>query len=51
MRQGLPALGVADRSPGLDLALAVAEAVCLELPLAGAAFWLANALTRGAGAK
>jgi hypothetical protein len=33
--------------PGLDRTLAVGEAVCAELPLAGAAIWLAIALTRG----
>jgi hypothetical protein len=36
-------------APGLDHALAVAEAVCVELPLAGAAIWLAVTLTRRAG--
>jgi hypothetical protein len=35
-------------APGLDHALAVAEAVCVEIPLAGAAFWLAITLTRTA---
>lgn len=32
--------------PGLGHALAVAEAVFAELPLGGAAIWLAVALTR-----
>jgi LPXTG-motif cell wall-anchored protein len=36
---------VCTSAPGLDHALAVAEACCLELPLAGAAFWLALRLT------
>jgi hypothetical protein len=34
--------------PGVDHVLAVAEAVFVELPLAGAAFWLAVTLTAGA---
>ena len=34
--------------PGLDHALAVTEACCLELPLAAAAFWLALRATRTA---
>ena len=38
---------VCTAAPGLDHALAVAEAACVELPLAAAAFWLATALTRG----
>ena len=33
-------------APGLDRCLAVAEAVCAELPLAAAAFWLAARLIR-----
>ena len=36
---------VCTSSPGLGQALAVAEAVFVELPLAGAAIWLAVALT------
>ena len=36
---------VCTSAPGLDHALAVAEACCLELPLAAAAFWLALRLT------
>lgn len=39
---------VCTSAPGLAHALAVAEACCLELPLAGAAFWLALHLTHGA---
>jgi hypothetical protein len=39
---------VCTSAPGADHALAVAEAVFVELPLAGAAFWLAVTLTRGA---
>jgi LPXTG-motif cell wall-anchored protein len=38
---------VCTSAPGLDHALAVAEACCLELPLAAAAFWLALLLTHG----
>jgi len=38
---------VCTSAPGLDHALAAAEAIFVELPLAGAAFWLAVALTRG----
>jgi hypothetical protein len=37
---------VCTAAPGLDHALAVAEAACVELPLAAGAFWLATALTR-----
>lgn len=37
---------VCTSAPGLDHALAVAEAICVELPLAGAACWLAVTLTR-----
>jgi hypothetical protein len=37
---------VCTSAPGADHALAVAEAVFAELPLAGAAFWLALTLTR-----
>ena len=37
---------VCTSAPGLDHALAAAEAVFAELPLAGAAFWLAVTLTR-----
>jgi hypothetical protein len=40
---------VCTSAPGLDHALAVAEALCLELPLAGAAFWLALRLGPRAG--
>lgn len=36
---------VCTSAPGLDRALAVAEAACLEVPLAGAACWLALRLT------
>ena len=39
---------VCTSAPGLDQALAAAEAVFVELPLAGAAFWLAVMLTRSA---
>jgi hypothetical protein len=39
---------VCTSAPGADHTLAVAEAVFVELPLAGAAFWLAVRLTRGA---
>jgi hypothetical protein len=39
---------VCTSAAGADHALAVAEAVFVELPLAGAAFWLAVTLTRGA---
>jgi LPXTG-motif cell wall-anchored protein len=39
---------VCTSAPGLGHALAVAEACCLELPLAGAAFWLALRTTRAA---
>jgi hypothetical protein len=39
---------VCTSAPGLDHALAVAEAIFAELPLAGAAFWLAVTLTRSA---
>jgi len=38
---------VCTSAPGLDHALSVAEAFGLELPLAGAAFWLALTLIRG----
>jgi hypothetical protein len=38
---------VCTSAPGADHALAVAEAIFVELPLAAAAFWLAIALTRG----
>ena len=38
---------VCTSAPGLDQALAVAEAACAEVPLAAAAFWLAITLTRG----
>jgi hypothetical protein len=41
-------LDVCTSAPGLDHALAAAEAVFAELPLAGAAFWLAVTLTRSA---
>ena len=37
---------VCTSAPGLDHAVAVAEAAFVELPLAGAAFWLAARLTR-----
>jgi hypothetical protein len=37
---------VCTSAPGLDHAVAVAEAAFVELPLAGAAFWLAVRLTR-----
>jgi hypothetical protein len=37
---------VCTSAPGLDHALAAAEAVLVELPLAGAAFWLAAMLSR-----
>jgi hypothetical protein len=40
---------VCTSAPGLDHGLAMADAVFVELPLAGAAFWLAARLTRGAG--
>jgi hypothetical protein len=44
---------VCTSAPGLDHALAAAEAIFVELPLAGAAFWLAVTLTgsrrQGAG--
>jgi hypothetical protein len=40
---------VCTSAPGLDHALAVAEACCLELPLAAAAFWLALSTTGGTG--
>jgi hypothetical protein len=40
---------VCTSAPGLGHALAVAEAVCVEIPLAGAAFWLALTLTRYTG--
>jgi hypothetical protein len=36
---------VCTSAPGLDHAVAVAEAIFVELPLAGAAFWLALTLT------
>jgi hypothetical protein len=39
---------VCTSAPGLDHALAAAEAIFVELPLAGAAFWLAVTLTRRA---
>jgi hypothetical protein len=39
---------VCTSAPGLDHAMAVAEACCLELPLAAAAFWLALSATGGA---
>lgn len=39
---------VCTSAPCLGHAVAVAEACCLELPLAGAAFWLALRLTRAA---
>jgi hypothetical protein len=42
-------LDVCTSAPGLGHALAVAEAVCVEIPLAGAAFWLALTLTRYTG--
>lgn len=38
---------VCTSAPGLGHVIAVAEAMIAELPLAGAAFWLAVALTRG----
>ncbi len=38
---------VCTSAPGLDHALAIAEAVFIELPLAAAAGWLAVRLTRG----
>jgi len=38
---------VCTSSPGLDRALAVGEAVLVELPLAAVAIWLAVTLTRG----
>jgi hypothetical protein len=34
-------------APGFDQAVALTEAILVELPLAGAAFWLAVRLTRG----
>jgi hypothetical protein len=37
---------VCTSSPGLGQGLALAEAICAELPLAGAAIWLAITLTR-----
>ena len=37
---------VCTSAPGLDHAVAVAEAACVELPLAAAACWLAVALFR-----
>jgi hypothetical protein len=37
---------VCTSAPGLDHAVAVVEAIFIELPLAGAAIWLAVALTR-----
>jgi hypothetical protein len=37
---------VCTSAPGLDQALAVVEAIFVELPLAGLAIWLAVALTR-----
>jgi hypothetical protein len=37
---------VCTSAPGLDHAVAVVEAIFVELPLAGAAIWLAVALTR-----
>jgi hypothetical protein len=39
---------VCTSAPGVDHALAVTEACCLELPLAAAAFWLALRATRTA---
>jgi hypothetical protein len=39
---------VCTSAPGLDHALAVAEAIFVELPLVVAAFWLAVTLTRDA---
>ena len=39
---------VCTSAPGLDRALAAAEAIFVELPVAGAAFWLAFRLTRSA---
>jgi hypothetical protein len=64
VRQRLPSLGVADDTARLPAApcppaaspctsapayrTALAEAVFVELPLAGAAFWLAARLARGA---
>jgi len=41
---------VCTSGPGLDHAVALAEAAFVELPLAGAAFWLAVRLTRGRAA-
>jgi hypothetical protein len=40
---------VCTSAPGLGHALAAAEAIFVELPLAGAAFWLAVTLTRSSG--
>jgi len=37
---------VCTSAPGLDHALAAAEAIFVELPLAAAAFWLAATLVR-----
>jgi hypothetical protein len=42
---------VCTSAPGLDRALALAEASCAELPLATAAFWLALTLTRRVPAR
>ena len=38
---------VCTSAPGMDHALSLAEAACVELPLAAAAFWLAARLYRG----
>jgi hypothetical protein len=42
---------VCTSGPGIDHGLAVAEAIFVELPLAGAAFWLAARLARTNGSK
>jgi len=42
---------VCTSGPGLDHAVALAEAAFVELPLAGAAFWLALRLTRSPAAR
>jgi len=42
---------VCTSAPGRDHLTSVAEAVCVELPLAGGAFWLAIRLTRRVSAR
>jgi hypothetical protein len=42
---------VCTSAPGAGHALSVAEAACVELPLAAAAFWMAARLLRGADTR